>query len=37
MEPMTADGIVLFDLEKVGITRYRYRGADPQPLDPQPR
>jgi RNA-directed DNA polymerase len=25
--PISADGTVLFDLEKVGITRYRYRGA----------
>jgi RNA-directed DNA polymerase len=26
-EPISADGIELFNLEKVGITRYRYRGA----------
>jgi RNA-directed DNA polymerase len=26
-KPISADGTVLFDLEKVGITRYRYRGA----------
>jgi RNA-directed DNA polymerase len=25
--PISADGIELFNLEKVGITRYRYRGA----------
>jgi RNA-directed DNA polymerase len=25
--PISANGTVLFDLEKVGITRYRYRGA----------
>src|SRR5215213_3405151 len=26
-KPISADGTVLFDLEKVSITRYRYRGA----------
>jgi RNA-directed DNA polymerase len=26
-KPISADGITLFNLEKVGITRYRYRGA----------
>ncbi len=26
-KPISADGIELFNLEKVGITRYRYRGA----------
>lgn len=26
-KPISADGTVLFDIEKVGITRYRYRGA----------
>ena len=26
-KPISADGVVLFDIEKVGITRYRYRGA----------
>ena len=26
-KPISANGTVLFDLEKVGITRYRYRGA----------
>ena len=25
----SADGITLFNLEKVGVTRYRYRGAVP--------
>jgi RNA-directed DNA polymerase len=35
--PISADGIVLFDLEKVGITRYRYRGqAIPNPWN-EPR
>ena len=38
-KPITADGTVLFDLEKVGITRYRYRGAAiPSPWTrPQPQ
>jgi RNA-directed DNA polymerase len=26
-QPISAGGIILFDLEKVGVTRYRYRGA----------
>lgn len=26
-KPISAEGVVLFDIEKVGITRYRYRGA----------
>ncbi len=26
-KPISADGVTLFNLEKVGITRYRYRGA----------
>jgi RNA-directed DNA polymerase len=30
-KPISADGITLFDLEKVGVTRYRYRGAIPTP------
>ncbi len=36
-KPISADGIELFNLEKVGITRYRYRGAAiPNPwTDPQ--
>jgi RNA-directed DNA polymerase len=30
-KPISADGITLFNLEKVGVTRYRYRGAIPTP------
>ena len=30
-KPISADGITLFNLEKVGVTRYRYRGAIPSP------
>ena len=32
-QPIAADGIELFNLETVPVTRYRYRGnTDPQPL-----
>jgi len=30
-KPISADGVTLFNLEKVGVTRYRYRGAIPTP------
>jgi RNA-directed DNA polymerase len=30
-KPISAEGITLFNLEKVGVTRYRYRGAIPTP------
>ena len=37
-KPVTADGIELFNLETVPVTRYRYRGSKiPTPLGPQPR
>jgi len=33
--PITVDGIELFNLETVPVTRYRYRGNTiPNPLDP---
>jgi len=37
-KPISADGVSLFNLEKVGITRYRYRGAAiPNPWTEQPQ
>ena len=37
-KPLTADGIELFNLETVPVTRYRYRGSTiPSPWAPQPR
>jgi RNA-directed DNA polymerase len=30
-KPITADGIALFNLHTVTVTRYRYRGAIPNP------
>jgi RNA-directed DNA polymerase len=33
--PISANGITLFDLDSISVTRYRYRGAIPNPWQPQ--